>query len=208
MLKNIPLWWWVILLSVITISMPEGTFWEIATFWILVGTTIIAIGRWGYPKFRRWWISRAYSISFTDSFESNISSKSKVVRVGEQDIFVKVKMNTPQIISRLEFYFNRADRRDEGGVASNDIISFRHVMINNSENLPYENSLEPNKKFRPSGMPRAHADFTPDLRLKKHENRVFNFTVEAKESWKGLLLMNATDETGKVIPQNLKITIK
>jgi len=46
MLKNHPLIW-IIILGVVVISMPDGTFWEIASFSILAVATLIAICKYG-----------------------------------------------------------------------------------------------------------------------------------------------------------------
>lgn len=45
MRKRTPLWW-IILLALITIALPNGTFWEIASFFILVIASGIATCRW------------------------------------------------------------------------------------------------------------------------------------------------------------------
>lgn len=71
---RIPLWW-IILLAMITITLPNGTFWEIASFFILVAVSLIAVCRW-YSERRR----KQKLIDF-DKWSANYDKSKKVVRV-------------------------------------------------------------------------------------------------------------------------------
>ncbi len=59
-MRSRTLYWWIMLAALITICLPNGTFWEIASFIILAGGTLLVIGkffRWTWPYL---WRSRQF----------------------------------------------------------------------------------------------------------------------------------------------------
>lgn len=78
------------MLSLITISMPDGTFWEKASFFILAAATLIGIGKtvlWAWPYFRR-----------PSQFKLEIASKLSDVAY-ESNLSVNERYNGSQLLS-------------------------------------------------------------------------------------------------------------
>jgi hypothetical protein len=207
MLKFRPLIW-IIFLAGLVVLMSNISWVDIASFVILAIGSIVAILKYGWPYCKRWKINRIYSVSFTEDFGSSAVSKSKTIVKGEQEVFVRIKAHSPQYISRARFHFNRADRRDEGGTTSTDIITFRHISASDTKCLPHLSSLVPDREHYLKGSSFAEANFQPKRLLEKSEEFEFCFTIEAKQTWQGCLFMDTVDETGKQIPKSLKIAIE
>lgn len=182
-----PTIWWIIILAVITVAMPNGTFWEVASFCILTVASGIAIWRWGYPRFKQWRKNRVYSFSFIDGLKSQATHKSKVIEIGKREIFVRIKVTSEKHISRLSFNFRGVE--SGGGYTDRSIISFEDVKVDNMENLPYASSLEQSSQ-------RVSATFTPVKLLGKGDSLSFAFTIDAKLPWFGRLEFEVFDENG------------
>jgi len=86
--------------------MPDGTFWEIASFFILAIATIITLYRWIIPRIQKWRGNRLYSLSNPKELSSKRSSNANTLEVGRNYISLKLKVHKDSYVDNADIYFS------------------------------------------------------------------------------------------------------
>ncbi len=174
---------WIIILSTITLLLSlRESFYAVATFWILVATTLFSIGRWCYPGFRRWLRCRAYDISFPTT-NSSKNRKYRTVEMGKNTFGVSLEMKSQRCISRIALAFVKANI---DGEVDDKIVRFASVECSGSDSTIIHNT-------------NVTIYYPPYVCLGKHEVRDFTITIQADIIWRGRFRLEIREENGNEI---------